>query len=469
MEIKLDSSHTQKSDLEQMTNYRGISLRSIAAKVFKRILLNRIRRPINAILRKNQAGFRTGRSCVQQIHILRRIMEGACNQNIPLFITFIDFMKALDSIDREMMFSILRHYGIPEKIVKAIRVLYDNSTSRVFVEGELSEPFQITTGVLQGDVLAPFLFIIITDYVSRQAASDYGYITHKAAPTRTNPRPSRSTSTLTTPSERKLSDLAFVDDLALLEGSSDRAQPQLDSFKNKAATVGLRINTKKTEQMQLNRPSGMTITKLECEGQEISSVDDFKYLGSYVGSTTKDINNRNALAWLAFSRLKSILKSDRAKPSFKLRLFNAACISVLLYRCETWVLNETLSKKLDVFARTCYRIMFNIKQAEEHVSKQQLYRRTGQRPIREIVRERQLKFTGHCIRMNKEEYTNIYALYKSEVGHNPIGRPKETYLDLISKYVSGDKRIKLIADEIARMASDKGKWRQIVVPKKHAR
>ena len=117
----------------------------------------------------------------------------------------------------------------------------------------------------------------------------------------------------------------------------------------------------------------------------------------------------------------------------------------------------------------CYRIMFNIQQAEEHVSNQELYRRTGQRPIREIVRARQLKFTGHCLRMNKEEYANIYALYKSEVGQNPIGRPRETYLDQISKYVSGDKRIKLTADEIARMASDKGKWRQIVVPKKHAR
>ena len=44
-----------------------------------------------------------------------------------------DFKKAFDSIDRGMMFSILRHYGIPEKIVNAIRVLYDNSTSRVYV------------------------------------------------------------------------------------------------------------------------------------------------------------------------------------------------------------------------------------------------------------------------------------------------------------------------------------------------
>ena len=79
-------------------------------------------------------------------------MEGASSQDIPLFITFIDFMKAFDSIDREMMFAILRHYGIPEQIVSAIRVLYDDSTSRVYVEGEFSEAFKITTGVIQGEV-----------------------------------------------------------------------------------------------------------------------------------------------------------------------------------------------------------------------------------------------------------------------------------------------------------------------------
>ena len=106
-------------------------------------------------------------------------MDGAQLQNIPLFITFIDFKKAFDSIDREMMFAILRHYGIPSQIVDAIRVLYDSSSSRVFVDGELSEEFRITTGVLQGDVLAPFLFIIVIDYLSRQAEGDFGYITHK--------------------------------------------------------------------------------------------------------------------------------------------------------------------------------------------------------------------------------------------------------------------------------------------------
>ena len=65
-----------------------------------------------------------------------------------MFATFIDFKKAFDSINRDMMFAILRHYGIPEKIVKVIRTIYEHSTSSVFVDGKLSEEFKTNTGVL---------------------------------------------------------------------------------------------------------------------------------------------------------------------------------------------------------------------------------------------------------------------------------------------------------------------------------
>ena len=144
--------HPNKGNFERKTNLRGICLKSIAAKVYNRVLFNRFREPIDAILIRNQAGFRKGRSCIQQIRILRRFMESASSQDIPLFITFIDFMKAFDSIDREMMFAIIRNYNIPEKIVSAIRVLYNDLTSRVYVEGEFSEAFKIKTGFLQGHV-----------------------------------------------------------------------------------------------------------------------------------------------------------------------------------------------------------------------------------------------------------------------------------------------------------------------------
>ena len=70
-----------------MSNYRGISLMSQAAKLFNRILLNRIRDPIDAILRPNQAGFRRGRSCIDQIHIIRTLLAGAIDKQ-PLALQF---------------------------------------------------------------------------------------------------------------------------------------------------------------------------------------------------------------------------------------------------------------------------------------------------------------------------------------------------------------------------------------------
>ena len=130
----------KKDDLTQI-NYRGISLMSMAAKVYNKILLNRIPCHIDSILRKNQAGFRKSRSCAKQIHIPRRIMEGFQNYQRPQCVTFIDFKKAFDSIDRKVMFTVLQRYGIPEKVVNATKVLYNNLKSVVMVDGNVSDSF----------------------------------------------------------------------------------------------------------------------------------------------------------------------------------------------------------------------------------------------------------------------------------------------------------------------------------------
>jgi hypothetical protein len=309
-----------------------------------------------------------------------------------------------------MMFAILLHYGIPEKIVKAIRVLYDNSSSRVSVNGELSDPFNISTGVLQGDVLAPFLFIIVIDWVCKPLADNYGYLTHKGTSNDASGRNMRST---TRKVNRRLNDLSFADDIALLENDNTQAQKQLDLMKERASMVGLEINIKKTEQMRLNLPTWYSPMPssiynppppLLIDGQPIAIVNEFKYLGSYMGSTEKDVCFRIGMAWAAFNKLRTILTSRSGKPTvkLKLRLFNAACLSILLYGCESWALTPQLEKKLDVYARTCYRIILNIKQSEAHLTNKELYiRADNARPISAIIRERQLSFIGHCLRMPK--------------------------------------------------------------------
>ena len=90
----------KRRDLSLMTNYRGITLMSTAAKIYNKILLNRICNKTDPQFRNNQAGFRRGRNCAQQIHILRRIIEGSQDYQWPLHVTFVDFKKTFYFINR---------------------------------------------------------------------------------------------------------------------------------------------------------------------------------------------------------------------------------------------------------------------------------------------------------------------------------------------------------------------------------
>ena len=103
------------------------------------------------------------------------------------------------------------------------------------VDGNLSEPFDVTTGVLQGDVLAPFLFVVLFDYLLKKATPqlDSGVVTH--------PRPSRRHPA------KSLNDLDFADDIALLESSISQAHAQLSKTAEAAADLGLVISAPKTE------------------------------------------------------------------------------------------------------------------------------------------------------------------------------------------------------------------------------
>ena len=138
----------KKGNLSSMDNYRGISLMSVSAKVYNRLMLNRIYHEVNKILRSSQTGFRKNMSSIEHICTLRRIMEGYKDKQLPLFVTFVDFSKAFDSIDREAIWKILRHYGIPLKMVNGIKSLYSQSKSIISIGKLKSDPFETTTGVL---------------------------------------------------------------------------------------------------------------------------------------------------------------------------------------------------------------------------------------------------------------------------------------------------------------------------------
>ena len=105
----------KNGDLGLAKNYRGITLTSIAAKIYNAQLRNLIEPKIDNILRKSQNGFRRNRSTTLQILTIRRILEGVGAKNLLVTLLFVDFTKAFDSVHRGKMKQILLAYGLPKK------------------------------------------------------------------------------------------------------------------------------------------------------------------------------------------------------------------------------------------------------------------------------------------------------------------------------------------------------------------
>ena len=160
-------SFPKKGDLRLTKNYRGITLTSIAVKIYIAILRNRIEPKIDYILRKNQNGFRRNRCKTSQILTIHRILVGICTKKLEATILIVDFTEAFDSIHRGKMEQILLDNGLPKETVAAKMMLYGNTKVKVrFPDGD-TYSFDIVAGILQGDTLAPYLFIICLDYVLR--------------------------------------------------------------------------------------------------------------------------------------------------------------------------------------------------------------------------------------------------------------------------------------------------------------
>ena len=110
----------KKGDLRDCNNYRGIMLLSVPSKVLNRVLLERMKEAVDPKLRDQQAGSHRNRSRANQIASLHIILEQSLEWNSPLYINFIDYEKAFDSVDREMLWKLPRHYEVPEKIITLI-------------------------------------------------------------------------------------------------------------------------------------------------------------------------------------------------------------------------------------------------------------------------------------------------------------------------------------------------------------
>nr|KAG5686144.1 hypothetical protein BaRGS_024758 [Batillaria attramentaria] len=428
----------KKGDLRDCSNYRGIMLLSVPGKVLNRILLERMREAVDPMLRDQQAGFRRNRSCADQIASLRIIVEQSLEWNSPLYINFIDYEKAFDSVDREALWKLLRHYGVPGKIISLIQCTYQDMSCRIAHAGQLSESFEVKTGVRQGCLLSPFLFLLVIDWIMK---------------TTTAGRKNGIQWTLWT----QLDDLDFADDLALLSHSHSQMQDKTTRLEATSAGTGLKINRKKTELMKINTTANTPVT---VGGEPIREVESFVYLGSVVdgqGGTDRDVTARIGKARAAMVMLKNIWASKVVSIRTKLRIFNSNVKSVLLYGCETWRTTKTMQQKIQTFLNTCLRRIFNIRWPEK-IRNEELWERAGQEPVAKQILRWKWGWIGHTLRKPASSTTR-QALTWNPQGKRKRGRPRNSW--------RRDTEAELCKQGtnwtgVARLAQNRVRWRRVV-------
>ena len=262
---------------------------------------------------------------------IHKILEGVRVKNLPASILFVDFTKAFASMHSGKMEQILLAYGLSKETVAAIMILYRNIKLKVrSLDGD-TDYFDIVAGVLQGDTLAPYLFIICLDYVLRTSIDKIKENGFELTKKRSRRYPAKT-----------ITDSDYADDIAILANAPAQAETLLHSLERAAAGIGLYVNAHKTKYMCYNQTGDISILN----DSSLKLVDKFTYLGSSVSSTETDINTRLTKTWTAINRLSVIWKSnltDKMKRSF----FQAAIVSIMLYGCSTWTLTKRLEKKLD--------------------------------------------------------------------------------------------------------------------------
>ena len=435
----------KKGDLTKTDSYRGIALTSIPGKTLNRMILNRIKPPLETILRRHQNGFRSGRSCASHILALRRILEGAAAKNLPAVMTFVDFRKAFDSVHRGILMKILRAYGIPDKIVDLIEKTYTDTFAKVMTSDGLTEAFAILAGVLQGDTLAPYIFIIVVDYVMRTALKDLDEPGFTLTPRQSRRHPAK-----------KLSDVEFADDVALISETIKEAQKFLTSLEKAAECVGLHMNEGKTKYLCKNIPRPIPAPLISSAGSVIEEVDDFVYLGSWIASSEHDFLVRKAKAWAACHKMKSIWRSDLRR-DLKINLFQATVESILLYGSETWTMTESLKKKIDgCYTRMLWMVLdsnWKVRRRTRQTNAQtydQLQRVTTK------IQQRRMRLAGHLLR-HPELVGHKLVLWEPKHGRRRQGGSKITFVDTLRK----DTGLECV-NEISGLMTNRCLWRTAI-------
>jgi sorting nexin-29 len=313
-----------KGDPTVRDDYRGIAVSSALSKLYSMVLLARLDTwaESQGLRAMGQAGFRVGRSTSDNAFVLQHVIEKQAAAKRPLFAAFIDFRKAYDCVDRQLLWRALAKMGVHGDMLSTLQGMYAHVTMRVKSGGRLGEPFPAQSGVRQGDPLSPLLFgLYIDQFEEILAAQCPGTGVCVAG-------------------DRMLQLMLYADDLVLLAEDATTLQQMLHCLDSFCASHLLAVNVAKSVVVTWGVAGQAPI--LVCGGGQLAVQSSFLYLGIKFGSGRKNHARSNMNIRLGKATGTTCALHARCaemqvcNPMVRCNLFNALVAPVLAYGCEVW-------------------------------------------------------------------------------------------------------------------------------------
>ena len=334
-----------KGDDSDPSSYRPISLLNVTYKVFAAMIQTRLASTFDHKLRPNQFGFRSGRGTRHPLFVLRRAMEWSTMTNHPLYMLFLDWKQAFDSLDHTAMLEALQRFGLSESMLNIIKSIYESPTFEAQSTHEVAVG-SVSAGIRQGCPLSPYLFIIVLSVIFED---------HEVELRR------RGIPSNTWSEGHPVADLEYADDTLLLSLTIPQLQAHLSALEDIAAEYGMSLNKIKTELLVRSDYKGPTVHFQD--GTPVQTKDVVKYLGSMITwfhPFEAAFKHRAALAEEAYKKLRLIWNSSLPH-SKKVSIFQTTFVPVLIYGLDALTLTTPHLKRIDAYYIRFLRRVIGIK------------------------------------------------------------------------------------------------------------